>query len=168
MLPDGGRVEQGTCTRFQTVDVAISSKETSDYTVISTWALTPNRDLLLLDCQRRQYEEQDIVGFMQRVSDQHGRPPMWVERFGAGRSPLAILSRAGYPVMELPVEAGTKLDKNTRAFGAIALYQQHKILHPAGQPPAGAQAGRRGGWRAMGGLPHVPPHVRVDPVRVGA
>lgn len=134
MLPDGGRVEQGTCTRFQTVDVAISSKETSDYTAISTWALTPNRDLLLLDCQRRQYEEQDIVGFMQSVSDQHGRPPMWVERFGAGRSPLAILSRAGYPVMELPVEAGTKLDKNTRAFGAIALYQQHKILHPAGQP----------------------------------
>ncbi len=128
------RIDTGYCTHFQTVDVAISAKQTADYTVVATWARTPQGDLILLDCQRQHYEEQQTVDFLQRTNDEHGRPPMWVERFGAGRSPLAILGRNGYPVMELPVEAGTKLDKNTRAFGAIALYQQHKVFHPSNQP----------------------------------
>ncbi len=48
--------EQGTrtvlkadCWRFTVVDLAISSKQTADYTVIQTWAVTPSNDLLLID-----------------------------------------------------------------------------------------------------------------------
>ena len=44
------------CVHFQTVDVAASEKDTADYTVISTWAATPDRDLLLIDCQRQRFE----------------------------------------------------------------------------------------------------------------
>ena len=130
---DGGMpkvYDTGLCPTFQTVDVAISSKQTADWTVIATWRTTAGGELLLIDLERQRFEEQQIAEFMMRCNDKHNRPPMWVEKFGAGRSPLAILSRQGYPVLDLPPEAGTKLDKVTRAFGAISLYQQHKIFHP--------------------------------------
>ncbi len=124
------RVDAGFCTVFQTCDVAISSRDTADWTVVATWALTPDRDLLLLDVERQRFEEQQIAMFLKRCSDKHGRPPMWVESFGAGRSPLGVLTRDGYPVMALPAEAGTKLDKVTRAFGAVSAYERHGIFHP--------------------------------------
>lgn len=131
---DTRRYDSGLCPTFQTVDVAISSKQTADWTVVSTWRTTGAGDLLLIDVERQRFEEQQIAEFLMRANDRYGRPPMYVEKFGAGRSPLAILSRAGHPVMELPVEAGTKLDKVTRAFGAISLYQQHRIFHPSDAP----------------------------------
>jgi len=124
------RFDTGHCVRFQTVDAAISEDEMADWTVVATWAATPDGDLLLLDLERRHFEEQRIASFLAAANDNHGRCPMWVERFGAGRSPLATLSRQGYPVMEIPPEAGTQVDKITRAFGAISLYEQHKVFHP--------------------------------------
>lgn len=124
--------DSGLCPVFQTVDVAISSKQTADWTVVSTWKVTADGDLLLVDRERVRFEDQELAAFLMRCNDKHARPGMYVERFGAGRSPLATLSRAGYPVMELPVEAGTKMDKVTRAFGARSLYEQHRIWHPPG------------------------------------
>src|ERR1051326_3956578 len=38
------------CPRFLTVDPAASEKRTSDWTVISVWAVTPLNELLWLDC----------------------------------------------------------------------------------------------------------------------
>lgn len=137
ILADGEetrRFDTGQLVRFQTVDVAISGKETADWTVVATWVATPQGDLVLTDVKRRHFEEQETVEFLAAANIEHGRPPMWVERFGAGRNPLAILATRGHPVMEIPVEAGTKLDKVTRAFGAAALYEQHKVFHPHGQP----------------------------------
>jgi predicted phage terminase large subunit-like protein len=128
------RFDIGQCLRFQVVDVAISSREQADWTVVSTWALTPDGDLLLLEIQRRHFEEQQTVDFLTRVNDEHMRPPMWIERFGAGRNPLARLARLGHPVKEIPAEAGAQLDKGTRAFGAIALCESHKLFFPAGNP----------------------------------
>lgn len=40
------------CRMFSTVDLAISSKQTADYTVFSIWAVTPNRDLIHVDMIR--------------------------------------------------------------------------------------------------------------------
>lgn len=40
------------CWLFSTMDLAISSKQTADYSVIATFACTPARDLLLLDIRR--------------------------------------------------------------------------------------------------------------------
>lgn len=128
------RIDAGQCTYFQTADVAISARDTADWTVVATWCVTPAQDLLLLDVQRQHFEEQQIAQFLQRCSDDHGRPPMWVESFGAGRSPLSTLRKLGYPVTELPAEAGTKLDKVTRAFGAVTAYERHAIFHPYPYP----------------------------------
>jgi predicted phage terminase large subunit-like protein len=132
---DGRRVfDQSVTPRFQTVDVALSEKKTADWTVVATWAATGDGDLLLLDLERQHFEEQQLAAFLEAQSDKHGRPPMWIERFGAGRSPLRILSRDGYPVREIPVEAGTQSDKITRAFGAVALTERHQLFLPASRP----------------------------------
>ena len=128
------RFDTGQCPRFQVVDAAISSKQTADWTVVSTWAVTNDMDLILLEVQRRHFEEQQTVEFLASVNDQHGRPPMWIERYGAGRNPLARLAAMGHPVTEIPAEAGSQLDKVTRAFGAIALCERHKLFLPSGQP----------------------------------
>jgi predicted phage terminase large subunit-like protein len=132
---DGDRlIDRGFCVVYQTVDTAISDKETADWTVVSTWAATKERDLLLLDVQRRHYEDQELERFLTRANDDHGRPRMFVEKFGAGRSPLAGLKRAGYPVSEIPSEAGTQLNKGTRAHAAVAAYERHAIFHPYPYP----------------------------------
>jgi len=55
---------------------------------------------------------------------------MWVERFGAGRNPLMVLQRMGYPVSQIPPEAGTQTDKITRAMGAVFLCEQHRLFLP--------------------------------------
>ena len=137
VLPDGEqarRVDAGQCTTFQTVDAAISSKESADFTVVATWQATPSGDLLLIDLERRHFEEQQVAEFLAAANDKHGRPPMWIERFGAGRNPLSVLARRGHPVMQVPPEAGTQTDKVTRAFGAVALAEQHKLFLPPGNP----------------------------------
>jgi predicted phage terminase large subunit-like protein len=127
-------VDSGMLTRFQTVDVAISDRETADWTVVSTWAVSDRKELILIDLERQHFEEQQTIAFLKRCSDRHGRPRMYVERFGAGRSPLAVLSREGYPVSEIPAEAGTQQNKTTRAFVAVAAYERHSVFHPSPRP----------------------------------
>lgn len=125
-------ISASTCIEFQTVDVAASEKTTADYTVVSTWAVTPSRDLILLDVERQQFDALNVSGFLKRVSDKHDRPPMWIETFGAGRTPHKELMRAGYPVRELKVEQGSRSDKLVRSHVAWALYEAHKVYHPFG------------------------------------
>ena len=51
--PEGPRyVKQADCSRFVTVDTALSLSDRSDYTVAATWAVTKERDLLLVDLER--------------------------------------------------------------------------------------------------------------------
>ncbi len=47
------------CTHFQTADPAASTHDTADFTVVSTWAVTPDRDLLLVDRARQRFEALD-------------------------------------------------------------------------------------------------------------
>ena len=126
------RVDKAPTPIFQTVDTAISERETADWTVCATWACTSIGDLILLDLERRSFEEQQTVQFLAAANVKWGKPPMWIERFGAGRNPLSILRRMGHPVMQVPVEAGTQSSKQVRAFGAISICQAHKLFLPYG------------------------------------
>lgn len=123
-------VDAGMCRVFQTVDVAASDKATADWTAVSTWALTPQRMLLLLNVERQQFDQLDVAGFLKRKNDEFGNPPMWLEEFGAGKAPLKILRRDSYPAMPLKPEQGTQTDKIARAWTAIAAYEAHQIFHP--------------------------------------
>src|SRR5262249_26107941 len=45
-------VKAADCRRFGTMDLAFSTKKEADYTVIAAWAVTPDKDLILLDLLR--------------------------------------------------------------------------------------------------------------------
>lgn len=127
-------VPLGEVTRFQTLDAAASDKTTADYTVVSTWVASRHRELILIDVERQQFESLDVPGFVQRVNEKHGRPPIWIETLGAGRAIWKHLQRLSFHALALKPEQGIQLDKIARAFSAIAAYQDHKIFHPVDAP----------------------------------
>lgn len=55
--PTGNKsILKAECWRFTVVDLAISSKQSADYTVIQTWDATPQNDLLLIDQVRGRFD----------------------------------------------------------------------------------------------------------------
>jgi predicted phage terminase large subunit-like protein len=69
-------VSEAECWKFCTVDPACTEKETSDFTAIATFAVTPKRDLLVLEVVRKRLAIDRIAP---EVADVCGRwQPLWV------------------------------------------------------------------------------------------
>lgn len=124
------RFDTGYCPVFQTADIAASDKTTADFTVVATWALTPESDLILLDVDRQHFETMQVKQFLARCNVKWNGCPQYVESFGAGRVPLRQMRDDGYAARGLKREEGTSMDKIARAMTAIARYEAHKIFHP--------------------------------------
>jgi predicted phage terminase large subunit-like protein len=116
------------CTRFQTVDVAASERQSADYTAIATWAATPDGDLLLLDIERERFESLDVGGFISRSYERHKPSFIGIESFGHGLGVVQELTRKGLPIRRLTPDK----DKVSRALVAVARYEEHKVFHPRG------------------------------------
>ena len=123
--PEGPRsVKQGGCHRFCTVDTAETIKKRSDYTVAATWAVTPERDLLLLDLMRVRLETPDITPLLSQVYQKWKPGYIAVE----GKAVFQSARRAGLPVRELKAEG----DKWTRAQPASARMSAGSVYFLAG------------------------------------
>lgn len=112
--------------KFQTCDVAASEDQQSDYTVISTWLVTPTADLLLWDRDRVQFDAADLKPVFKRAFYRHRPSLMKIERLGAGLQIIQELVREGLPIMRLEPDK----DKLTRALPAVARYEEHRVFHP--------------------------------------
>ena len=122
---EGARsVKQTDCHRFCTVDTAETIKKRSDYTVAATWAVTPERDLLLLDLVRTRLETPDIAPLLSQVYQKWKPGYMGVE----GKSVFQAARRAGLPVRELKPEG----DKWARARPASARMSAGSVYFLAG------------------------------------
>ena len=116
------------CRRFCTVDLAVSTKTSADWTVIATWALTPDRDFLLLDLERRRLEGPDIVPALE-ATFQRWRPTfIGVEKVAFQAVILQTAQRAGLPIRELRPDK----DKITRALPAAARMEGGGVYWRAG------------------------------------
>lgn len=111
---------------FQTIDCAGSSKEASDFTVVSTWCITVEKDLIWLDMQAARFDSLDVAGFVRRQFNMHRPALMGVERVGFGLTVIQELVREGLPVIRL--EPNT--DKVSRALPAVARTEEHRIFIP--------------------------------------
>lgn len=118
------------CSTFHTVDLAWSQSEDADYTVISTWALTPRRHLILADVQRGHFEGPDIVPRMRRAYDQWGGL-LVVERATRQMSIIQEAVRMGLPVREVRAEK----DKVARSWPAQARMEQGTVWFPPASTP---------------------------------
>jgi predicted phage terminase large subunit-like protein len=133
------RYDYGLCTRFKTVDVAGSSKETADYTVIGLWAVTPHKDLLLERIERQHFDELDVPGFIKRSIQRDGGVVPYIERLGFGSGYIKRLRGEGYAIGKL--EADT--DKITRSLPAVTICEAHQLFLLNGPDSLGV----RGDWR---------------------
>lgn len=131
LRPEGPqRVPVSRCWRFAVVDLAASTKETADYTVVSTWAVTPNRDLLLLDVVRTRMEGPDQRHLIRSTWERWRPSFIGIERAGYQLTMVQEMRRQGLPVRELHADR----DKVARALVAAARYEGGTVYHPVSAP----------------------------------
>lgn len=133
-LDDGSVVLDAWCPRFTTVDPANSEKKTkkSKYTAIGTWAVTPNRRLLLLNMVREHLGVEKIIPRLYEICQLWH--PQWVgiEADGFQGSLVTEANHLQlYPNMPLIRSLSHKSkSKLERATNAIIMAEQKQIYLP--------------------------------------
>lgn len=129
--PQGNHaVLQKDCWRFITVDLAISSKEDADFTVIQVWACTPESDLLLIDQIRSHLNNPEQQQSIKRLHYQYQPDFIEIETVAYQLALAQQLLVQGIPVKEYrPVR-----DKVSRASTAAIYMEQGKIYFPDTAP----------------------------------
>lgn len=125
--PEGTKaVAKETCWKFGTVDLAISSKQSADYTVMAVWGVTPEYDLLLLDLFRDRIDNAEQLRQIKTLHTKHD-PDYW--RVETVAYQLAFFQQAineGIPAREYkPVR-----DKVSRATTAAVRMENGKNYLP--------------------------------------
>ena len=130
-LPDGQRrFSKDDCYIIQTCDAAATEKESSDYFVNATWAVTPDKDLLLLSIFREKAETTKHKQVMQSQYDRWHPNYQGVENKTFGLNIIQTCVQAGLPIKPLPADT----DKVSRARPVAARYETGTVYHPQGAP----------------------------------
>jgi predicted phage terminase large subunit-like protein len=120
------RVERGVCRIVQRMDLAVSEKTSADYTVLGTAAITPNRDVILLDVDRRQLAGPDQPGMVKAGYARWLPSQIGVESNQYQLSLVQALQREGLPV----VERRSDRDKVSRALVAAIAMENRRVFLP--------------------------------------
>lgn len=110
---------------FTTVDLATSTNENADYTVIMTCAKTDDDDLLVLDVVRERLEAPDIIPAMKNTLEKWNPAYIAIEKAGFQLSLIQIAMREGLPVRELKADR----DKVARALPLSARMEVGKVWY---------------------------------------
>lgn len=119
------KIPQASCWVFATVDLAASKKSTADYTVISTWAATPDNDLLLLEVERARLDGPEIEVALRRSYSRWNHTYMVIEQVAFQLTMLQIAAQAGIPVKPFKPQK----DKVSRAISASTFYGNGQVYH---------------------------------------
>jgi len=128
--PDSRVIPANSCRRFITVDLAVSEKQSADYTVAAVWAVTKNQDLLLLDRIRKRIPGPDQIPLLRRLYDQWAPDTIGIEAVAYQLSIIQHARRDGLPVKELKPDR----DKVSRALVAAARLEGGTLYWPATAP----------------------------------
>ncbi len=129
--PDGTiLVPQKECWRFVTMDLALTNKTTSDYTVAAVWDVAPWLDpsrLILVHVERTRIEGAEHVDFAERLWKQYKPTFVGVEEAMQGSMTMSFLQRKGVLVRALKHKSK---DKPFRAKDAELLVENHRVYFP--------------------------------------
>jgi predicted phage terminase large subunit-like protein len=114
------------CRRYATVDLATSTKQTADFTVITSVAITPEGKILILDIDRRRLEAPDLLPLLQRKVEQFDLAYVGIERAGYQLAFIQMAKREGLIVKSLKADR----DKVSRAYPLIARMEAGDIFFP--------------------------------------
>lgn len=115
---------------LQTCDPAATEKETSDFFVLSTWAVTPDNDLLLLDIFRERAETVKHEQIMKSAYQKWKPKFQGVENKTYGLNIIQKGVANGLPIK--PLAADT--DKVSRARPMSARYETGSVYHRQNTP----------------------------------
>jgi predicted phage terminase large subunit-like protein len=121
---------KATCWRLQTIDLALTTKQEADWTVISTWDVTPHSDLLLVDVLRERIEGPDINALLSRSYQQWKPAKQVIEATQFQMMVVQIGVRQGLPVEAVHPDK----DKVARALPATSRMKNGKVWFPKHRP----------------------------------
>lgn len=122
------RVSFSSCWMFQTIDTAGKVSEANDWFVVGTWAVTPDKELILLDIDRRRADttkHDDIVRRNYLKWRDFGLMFVGVEEKQYGQNILEGL-RGEVPMKPLYADR----DKVSRSLLVSARYETGMVFHP--------------------------------------
>lgn len=113
--PDGDRfMSKSLCWRFGTVDLAISQKQSADFTVFSIWDVTPERDLILVKMVRGHFADGEQANLLKQLYHSDGLLYWKIESVAYQQSFVMRGISLGIPCMEYnPRGAGDKVLRAT-------------------------------------------------------
>jgi predicted phage terminase large subunit-like protein len=121
------------CPVFVTADLAASEKTSANFTVFLAAAVTPRRDMLLLDVERKRHPIDRIVPALLQFCQRHG--PSWcgieADGFQAAIAQEAMRTPGMPPVRLLKTASRSKL---VRATDAILMAERGQIFTPEVAP----------------------------------
>lgn len=110
---------------FQTVDTANSEKTINDPFVVSTWYVTPQRDLLLYDVYRTHITGPDQKPLMRQMFNRFRPRFQAIEDKTFGTNLIQEMKREGLTVRAVKVDK----DKVTRSLVIAARYEVGMVYH---------------------------------------
>jgi len=128
-LPDGTKMDYREATKFCTVDMAASLKESADYTVVMSFAVW-KQWIVVLETVRKRVEGPDILPLVQSQIDKWDLGVAHLERAGFQLTLIQEARKRGMPVKELKADK----DKLARALPATARMEAGNVVFPEEQP----------------------------------
>ena len=121
---DGSEYYLNSLPKYGVVDLATTTNKDSDYTVITSFAQTPDNRLLVLDMVRQKMEGPDIIPAIKRAIAKNKLQYVGIERQGFQTTIIQMAQRAGIRVKDLK----TDKDKVTRALPLAARMEAGEVF----------------------------------------
>lgn len=123
-IVDGSEYYLNALPKYGVVDLATTTNKDSDYTVITSFAQTPDNRLLVLDMVRQKMEGPDIIPAIKRAIHKNKLQYVGIERQGFQTTIIQMAQRAGIRVRNLK----TDKDKVTRALPLAARMEAGEVF----------------------------------------
>lgn len=123
------RVEVSDCWMFQTIDTAMKTKEDNNYTVVMTFCITPDNDILIYDVARERVPVPKQYKFLIEQRNKHPQVSLQaVEDRASGIGLLQEGRSKGTPFKPLKADG----DKVRRAMQIATAYDNGQVYHKTG------------------------------------
>jgi len=118
------------CRIYAVIDLAVSTSDKADYTVLLIFAVSPDHDILILDLIRQRMEGAGHLGLLVSIYSKWQPITIGIESVQYQKSLVQQAKRSGLPVKELRPDK----DKVSRALSIAARIEAGSVYFKARQP----------------------------------